>query len=256
MTRHWFNAVLVGALAVIASPAAAGTIGPVINPANGHAYYVTDALTTWDASEAWAIALGGHLVTINDAAENAWVVDSLQLTSDSYWIGARDDANSTDTVFDWVTGEPWSYTNWSLGEPDDEVLFGGHGDYVVIAPSTSRWYDTLGFIPQAGGIAEVLPKTGVGPASSEALLSMRTMRSRGGVTVRLELSREMHVQLSVFDVLGRPVRTLFIGVLPAGARDFSWDERDGQGRRIGAGLYFVSGRGEGIRRTGRVIVAR
>ena len=38
-----------------------------LNPANGHLYSLLDT-ATWTASEAEAIALGGHLVTINDAA--------------------------------------------------------------------------------------------------------------------------------------------------------------------------------------------
>jgi hypothetical protein len=50
--------------------------GPVVNPANNHLYYLLDT-TGWVESEDFAVnSLDGHLVTINDAAENQWVFDT------------------------------------------------------------------------------------------------------------------------------------------------------------------------------------
>ena len=49
--------------------------GPVTNASNGHLYYLLNQ-TSWTASEAEAVSLGGHLTTINDANENAWVMSS------------------------------------------------------------------------------------------------------------------------------------------------------------------------------------
>src|SRR5262245_40858702 len=105
------------------SPATATTIGPVLNPANGHSYYVLDDMVTWFAAETQAVTLGGHLVTINDAAENAWIMSTLAVSGQIYWIGAHDDA--AEGSFEWVSGEPWGYTQWGPGEPDDDAIFGG-----------------------------------------------------------------------------------------------------------------------------------
>lgn len=41
---------------------------------NGHWYRLTSEALSWHEAEAEAVAAGGHLVTINDAAENQWLV--------------------------------------------------------------------------------------------------------------------------------------------------------------------------------------
>ncbi len=255
MTRPWRIALLLGLF--LPPHAEATTIGPVTNPANGHAYYVTHDLLTWAAGEAWATGLGGHLVTINDAAENAWILGNFALENDWYWTGGSDAA--VEETFAWVSGDPWAYSNWTPGEPDDDAGIGGGGDFVVIFRKTGQWLDTRGEIPLAGAIAEVPTPTGVDRRAvdeSAGALELSAVALQAEVRVRLGLPRETRVQLVVFDVRGRPVRTLHDGVLGAGNHDFRWDETDQAGHRVGSGLYFVSVRAEGIRRTARVAVAR
>src|SRR5262249_37627601 len=43
---------------------------------NGHYYTLTNQSESWDAAEAEAVALGGHLVAINDQAEQDFLVRS------------------------------------------------------------------------------------------------------------------------------------------------------------------------------------
>jgi len=58
--------------------------------------------------------------------------------------------------------------------------------------------------------------------------------------IRFTLAEASPVRVEVFDFQGRRVRTLAAGgVRPAGTYDVSWDGRDAQGRRTGAGVYFV-----------------
>ena len=77
-----------------ASPRLEGAVltGPVTNAANGHLYYLLDS-NSWTAAEAEAMTLGGHLVTINDMAENHWVYTNF-ITYDGVqrplWIGLTD----------------------------------------------------------------------------------------------------------------------------------------------------------------------
>ena len=61
----------------------------------------------------------------------------------------------------------------------------------------------------------------------------------------LRLARASHVEISVHDLSGRRVATVFAGLLPAGSRAFSWDGRDASGTRVARGFYFVKLAAEG-----------
>jgi hypothetical protein len=49
-----------------------------------------------------------------------------------YWIGAYD-TDENPNVFQWVTGEKFSYSNWPTGQPDNgDWGVGGHENYIGI----------------------------------------------------------------------------------------------------------------------------
>lgn len=111
--------------------------GPVLNPANGHCYYLVSA-ANWNAAEAFAVStLGGHLVTISDAAENNFVLTTFVTSSTQPWIGLNDAASENNFV--WSSGEPVMYTNWAGGEPNNS----GGEDHVQMWPN-GTWNDNLG----------------------------------------------------------------------------------------------------------------
>jgi hypothetical protein len=84
------------------------------NPATGHDYWYVEDGMSWADADAYAVSLGGHLVTINDAAEDAWLVATF---GTEYWVGFNDTA--TEGEWAWVSGEPVTFTNWQAGEPND-----------------------------------------------------------------------------------------------------------------------------------------
>jgi hypothetical protein len=232
----------------------------VVNPANGHAYFVTDAQMSWAGAEAWAVSLGGHLVTINDAAEDAWMLGSLGLSSGYYWLGAHDDANTADNVFIWVTGAPFNYQNFLSGEPDDDVALGGNGDYLALSATGWGWLDTngtfVGFV--TGAIAEVPGPTGIHTRTPTAgfLFETRPTVTSDFTRLDFELPGAASVRCRVFDVHGRCVRIVAEGGFGAGQNELTWDTRDDGARPVPSGVYFVQLQVNGSSNTRRVIVTR
>ena len=51
----------------------------------------------------------------------------------------------------WVTGDPWSYSNWNAGEPNNAT--GGHEDCLTLA-ANGRWNDTRGAAGVTGYLVE------------------------------------------------------------------------------------------------------
>ncbi len=114
---------------------------------NGHCYQVVyeSQGVTWDAASLNAINRGGHLVSIANGSENAfvyrlvagdsrfWTSERVASTGATYyhgpWLGASQPVECTPVDpscgWVWASGEPWSYTNWYPGEPNDLTYAGG-----------------------------------------------------------------------------------------------------------------------------------
>lgn len=75
---------------------------------NGHHYFATVAPGTWQHDEQACAAPGGHLVKIDDAGENAFVLSTFHPTS-YVWIGLTE----SDGSFAWTDGTAPGYTNFS-----------------------------------------------------------------------------------------------------------------------------------------------
>ena len=57
-------------------------------------------------------------------------------------------------------------------------------------------------------------------------------------TIRFDLPAAGPIDLAVYDVTGRRVRTLVSGALNAGSHDVIWWGRDDTGGELASGLYF------------------
>jgi len=69
--------------------------GPITNPANGRQYYLLDK-STWTAAESQAVSMGGHLATVRNAAENAFIFSTFSHFAGEprdLWVGLSDDGH-------------------------------------------------------------------------------------------------------------------------------------------------------------------
>ncbi len=163
-------AMMLFATAIYAGPKVIA--GPVTNPSNGHSYLLLDS-ATWRDSEAEAVALGGHLATIRNQAEEQWIVQTFGAHGGQQhllWIGLSDTAKKFH--FSWSREESSSYTCWAEGEPNNA----GRGeDFVAIYyPNHSqggkwndwndRTTDPIG-LPM-NGVVEIVPGTSQGSTAS------------------------------------------------------------------------------------------
>ena len=109
---------------------------------------------------------------------------------------------------------------------------------------------------------DVIPASSVGVGDEATLPRMHALGtprpnpSTGTVRMDLALASAAHVELAVFDVAGRRVRTLSRATLAAGRHAVTWDGRDDGGQVLGAGVYLVRANAGGRVLTQRVLRVR
>lgn len=106
------------------------------NPTNQHRYLYVRESQNWHSANEYCAEQGGHLVTIQDDAENQYI---FRLTSGNTWLGATDEVYEGNWV--WVSGEPWIFSNWRSGEPDNRQ----GTDYLAYFNNLPSWNDLENF---------------------------------------------------------------------------------------------------------------
>lgn len=113
----------------------------VADPATGHVYKKIHC-KSWDDANIHARAEGAHLVTINDTAEQKWLLEIFG--HHLYWIGLTD--YSTEGEWVWENGEPITFTNWAPHEPQDDdwgdedfVMMDYSGEWSDVGPNNVEW---------------------------------------------------------------------------------------------------------------------
>jgi RHS repeat-associated protein len=106
---------------------------------NGHVYgCFKQNSPNWQYAEKYAKKRGGHLVTINDAAEAQFLATAFPMPSWTglFTKGAANDASG----YRWVSGASTGYTNWKSGQPD---VKSGSATYAIMGYDfgTSQWHN-------------------------------------------------------------------------------------------------------------------
>ena len=134
-----------------------------VNPGNGHAYMKIWCESLKDAHDR-ATANGTHLVTINDEAEQQWLLGLFG--NHVYWIGLSDAEKEGEWV--WQNGEPLTYKNWgskysfprstlSLEEKDSAVMTFVNGQWHAVGPGDLLWRMTKMTILEKADIFDSSP---------------------------------------------------------------------------------------------------
>jgi flagellar hook capping protein FlgD len=81
---------------------------------------------------------------------------------------------------------------------------------------------------------------------------------RGTATISIALGGRpgdppVETEVALYDLQGRALRTLHRGPLARGTTALTWDGRDGSGRRLGSGLYFLHVRSAAGDLTARIV---
>ncbi|NNE38244.1 MAG: HYR domain-containing protein [Gammaproteobacteria bacterium] len=100
---------------------------------NGHEYYCSTSPASWAMAQQICASKGGYLASIGSKEENDFLSDILTLQS--AWIGLTD--NAWEGEYMWDSGEPFSYSNWYPGQPND---YNGQQDCVEMLNS-GYWND-------------------------------------------------------------------------------------------------------------------
>jgi len=90
-----------------------------------------------------------------------------------------------------------------------------------------------------------VPETPLDLPTRVALSMPRPNPFRANTQLELAMPRAGRAEVGVYDVVGRRVRALVAGDVPAGRHVLTWDGRGAAGEQLGAGMYFVRARALG-----------
>lgn len=114
-------------------------------------YYLIETPTTWKNASRFCEQMGGHLAVPDSPLAVARLRSLMKNgAGDGYWIGASDEA--AEGEWQWVTGEPVTYTNWADNQPDNYNSENGGENYLEMYRN-GTWNDAgedalLGFVIQ------------------------------------------------------------------------------------------------------------
>ena len=122
---------------------------------NNHYYEVPVPIDrlSWDAAKQAAEAKGGYLATITSQAENDFIKGLLPTGNWFNWIGGTKlYPDGSVGEWRWITGEPWSYTNWSPGNPNYPSFEHVAQIYGFAAELPGTWNDSTKTSDGGGGL--------------------------------------------------------------------------------------------------------
>ena len=93
---------------------------------NGHSYQKFENTVSWTEAQTYCESQGGYLATATSLEEKHFIFSQLG-TADLVWLGGTDAGH--EGTWSWVTNEPWNYSNWDEGEPNNGY---GNENYLLM----------------------------------------------------------------------------------------------------------------------------
>lgn len=148
--------------------------------------------------------------------------------------------------------------DWIPHPDQDQTRAGVIGEYIGIASydgfATAVWTDTRhGNQDTYAGIdAAALAVEEAGAVSQDRSFVAAPNPAHGPVGFAYRVPADGWVDLEVYDVAGRKVRTLVGRNIRSGDHQFVWDGTDQQGRKAAPGSYYVRYRAPGVEKSATV----
>lgn len=149
--RKWFDAADVPGYTTFLVEAG-DWVNWVRDPKTGRSYtYIAQSGLSWEEARTLAESIPGpngeptYLLSITSSHEQNFINNTLLPTFGSPnggWLGGYQDPGSNEPSADWkwASGEPWRYTNWHPGEPNNS-LSGGVDEDANHLYNNGRWND-------------------------------------------------------------------------------------------------------------------
>jgi hypothetical protein len=140
----------------------------------------------------------------------------------------------------WDSGNPWISQTIAV---DIEAMRGRYGtSYGRLAWMYNTFTNVFASLCQVAGNPAITLDTPQAPTGSQFVnfLNLRNNPLRSGqATIHFGLASDDRVQIKMFDVSGRLVRTLADRKFQAGEHTLLWDGVDNGGRALPRGVYFT-----------------
>jgi hypothetical protein len=231
--------------------------------AGGAANYAHDQS---DAVGHRAYETGSFTNQIFDANRIVEVYEALLVAGQSYSV-TLDLVSGTDNIaFEVFSGAPTA-SGRGDGLAQSTVYNPTKSIATFVAP-TSTWYPIVVYRTNGSGANQVLkydlnwnpgaPTAAPGDPSVTRLsfAGASPNPAPGRTNLSFALPMAGPVQLEVFDLRGRRVRTLIDGEMSAGSHQIDWDGRDQRGQTAASGTYYLRLVAAGEQRAKRVTVVR
>jgi M6 family metalloprotease-like protein len=179
--------------------------------------------------------------TVTGATTWAWTEEDF--TSDSVSVNSGDfwavwiEYNYSQLASD--NDSPWSGRTMTYYAGNFSADNGAYGNYMIRAVLDTTYLAGI----EPSGTFETVASAGPNPFKDQ-------------VTIRFSLGMPSEVDVSVYDVGGRLVRSVTRGAYPAGQHSVTWDGTDRSGHPVAAGVYFYRLSTDGQDLTGKVSLLR